>query len=166
MSSPSCLVAVVTTLHHSEAQRLHVQNADPVINNSEPAIFSLLLCFCLSVSVLPRHSVMIHNHHSVRLHQHPSLFMEFHSQGCRGKKSRERKRQPSSQGQREGYSALYFQMTSQREEMSPCPHVFSCQSLTSARHLWLSVCSVLLAGSLHMNKMGFHHCRVPNICEI
>lgn len=159
-------MAAVNAFHHSEAQRLHVQNADRVINNSEAAIFSLLLCFCLSVSVLPRHSVMIHNHHSVRLHQHPSLFMEFHSQGCRGKKSRERKRQPSSQGQREGYSALYFQMTSQRERMSPCPHVFICQSLTSTRHLWLSVWSAPLSSSLYFNKMRFHNCRVLNICEI
>lgn len=127
--------------------------------------YSLLLCFRLSVSVLPRHSVMIHNHHSVRLHQHPSLFMEFHSQGCRGKKSRERKRQPSSQGQREGYSALYFQMTSQRERMSPHPHVFICQSLTSTRHLWLSVWSVPLSGALYLNKCVFTTA-VPNIYEI
>lgn len=89
---------------------------------------SLFLGFRLSVSVLPQYSEMIHNHHSVCLHQHPSLFMEFRSQGRRGEKSRERKRQPSSQGQREGYSALYFQMTSQIERMCPCPHIFNCQS--------------------------------------
>lgn len=63
-----------------------------VINHSETAIVSLFLAFCLSVSVLPRYSAMIHNHHSVCLHQHPSLFMEFRSQGRGAGKSRARKK--------------------------------------------------------------------------
>lgn len=55
--------------------------------------------------------------------------MEFRSQGRRGEKSREgKKRQPSSQGHREGYSALHFQMTSQIERMRPRPHIFNCQA--------------------------------------
>lgn len=106
------------------AQLRHLQKTDGLnsfINHS--AIISLFLGFRLSISVLPQYSAMIHNHHSVCLHQHPSLFMEFCSQGRRWEKSRERKRQPSSQGQREGYSALYFKMTSQIERMCPCPHI-------------------------------------------
>ena len=107
------------TFHLSVAQQLHLEESDgltSVINHTEPALvsLSLLLSFRLSVSVLPRYSVMIHNHRSMCLHQHPSLFMEFHSQGLGAERWRERRRRrPSSQGQREGYSAVYFQMTSQ-----------------------------------------------------
>lgn len=112
------------------AQQLHLQKKlmDSVINHSEPAIVFLFLGFRLSVSVRPQYSVMIHNHHSVCLHRHPSFFMEFRSQGRRGAKWQREKRQPCSQGQREGYSELYFQMTSQIERMCPCPHIFNCQS--------------------------------------
>lgn len=133
----------------------------------------LFLCFCLSVclslSFLSTQWWSIIT--TLRLHQHPSLFMEFRSQGHRGKKLRERKRQPSSQGHREGYSALYFQMTSQIERMCPCPHIFNCQSLVLTRHLLsetftlrVSVWSALL--SLYLNKIHFHKCIVPKICDL
>lgn len=105
---------------------------------------------------------MIHNHHSVCLHQHPSLFMEFRSQGRRAEKSRERKRQPSSQGQREGYSALYFQMTSQIERMCPCPHIFNCQSWGINQTAFCSpIWRALLTCSLYLNTIVFHKCIIP-----
>lgn len=77
---------------------------------------------CLSVSVLPGRCVMIHNHHSAS----PSTSITLYGLSQSGARSKgterrqtERKRQPSSQGRREGYSALHFGMTSRTERCVP-----------------------------------------------